>query len=91
MTQQCFAVHAKAVNMMKGLDEAEQEIYFEDNLKSIPLFEVDILQTLTPYMGEENKEGEVYVDDKTLKELRQQLEAMEREMQVSQRVQASAP
>ena len=55
--------------MMEGLDEAEEDRYFEDNLKSIPLFEVDILQTLTPYMGEEDKEEDVSEDDKTLKEL----------------------
>ena len=40
-------------------------------------------------MGEEDKEEEILVDDKMLKELRLQQEAIEREMQVSQRVQAS--
>ena len=40
-------------------------------------------------MGEEDKEEEIIVDEKTLKELRLQQEAIEREMQVSQRVQAS--
>ena len=55
--------------MMEGLDEAEEDQYFEDNPKIIPPFEVDIIQTLTSYMSEEDKEGEILVDDKTLKEL----------------------
>ena len=41
-------------------------------------------------MGEEDKEEKIHVDEKTLKELRLQQEAIEREMQVSQRVQALA-
>ena len=50
-------VHAEAANMMEGLEEAEEAQYFEDNPKIIPLFEVDILQMLTPYIEEEaNKE-----------------------------------
>ena len=71
---------------MEGLDEAEQEIYFEDNLKIIPLFEVDILETLTPYMGEEDKEEEVWCGWQNIQGI---TTATEREMQVSQRVQAS--
>ena len=55
---------------MEGLEEAEEAHYFEDNLKIIPLFEVDILQALTPYMEEEANKEEIVVDDKTLKELR---------------------
>ena len=89
-SRQYLPVHAKAVNMMEGLDEAEEDQYFEDNPKIIPLFEVNIIQTLTSYMGEEDKEEKIHVDEKTLKELRLQQEATERDMQVSQRVQASA-
>ena len=32
---------------MEGLDEAEEDQYFEDNPKIIPFFKVDILHTLT--------------------------------------------
>ena len=56
--------------MMKGLDETEEERYFNDNPKIIPLFEVDILQTLTSYI--EDKEDEVPVDKWSLKEIRLQ-------------------
>ena len=73
--------------MMEGLDEAEEDQYFTKNPKIIPLFEVDILQTLTTYR--EDKESEIPVDEQTLKELRLQQEATEKEMKVSQIVQAS--
>ena len=89
MTWQCLQIHAEAVNMLEGLDEAKEDKYFEENPKIIPLFEVDIMQTLTPYIDEDDKGEEVPLDDKTLRELRLQQEASEREMQVSQRVWAS--
>ena len=86
MTRQCLQIHAEAVNMLEGLDEAKEDKYFEENPKIIPLFEVDIMQTLTPYIDEDDKGEEVPLDDKTLRELWLQQEASEREMQVSQRV-----
>ena len=48
-SRQCLSVHAESVNMMEGLGEAEDDRNFTDNPKIIPLFEVDILQTLTTY------------------------------------------
>ena len=45
------------------------------------------MQTLTTYVS--NKKNEIQVDNKTLKEICLQQEAMEKEMKVSQRVQAS--
>ena len=61
--------------------------------KIIPLFEIDVVDIITPYIFNEEKEAntsdtEETLDDKTLRELHLQQEAMEREMQVSQRVQA---
>ena len=58
-TRQCLQVHAEVVNMLEGLEEAEEAQYFEDNPKIIPLFEVNILQARTPPHIEEeaNKEG----------------------------------
>ena len=85
---QCLPVHAESNNMMEGLEEAEEDRYFTDNPKIILLFEVDMLQTLTTYI--EDKEDEIPVDDQTLKEIRLQQEVTEKEMKVSQRVQASA-
>ena len=74
--------------MLEGLDEKEENLYFNDNPKIIPLFEVDIIQTLTPYV--EDQQDIVPVDEQTLKEIRLQQEACEKEMLVSQRVQASS-
>ena len=86
-SKQSLPVHAEAVNMMEGLDEEEESQYFNDNQKIIPLFEVDILQALTPYV---DSHEEVPIDEQTMKEIRMQQEATDKEMKVSQRVQASA-
>ena len=48
--RQYLPVHAESVNMMEGLDEAEEDQYFNDNPKIIPVFEVDVLNTLTIYI-----------------------------------------
>ena len=47
MTRQCLPIHVEFVNMMEGLEETKEDQYFHDNPKIIPLFEVDILHTLT--------------------------------------------
>ena len=73
---------------MEGLDETEAKHYFDDNPKIIPLFEVDILQALTPYV--EDQPDTVQIDEQTIKEIRLQQEACEKEMLVSQRVQAAS-
>ena len=70
ISTQCLPIHVELVNMMEGLDEAEEDQYFNDNPKIIPLFEVDVLQTLTTYR--EDKESEIRMDENTLKELRLQ-------------------
>ena len=69
------------------MDEAEENNYFNDNPKIIPLFEVDILQALTSYV---DTQGDIPIDDQTMKEILLQQEATDKEMKVSQRVQASA-
>ena len=68
-TRQCLPIHAEAVNMLEGLNEAEEDQYFEDNPKIIPLFKVNIMQALTPYVDEDDKGEEIPLDDKTLREL----------------------
>ena len=87
-SRQCLPIHAEAVNMMEGLDEIEEKQYFNDNPKIIPLFEVDMVQALTPYVEEQS--NTVPIDEQSLKEIRLQQEACEKEMLVSQRVQASS-
>ena len=65
-SKQCLPIHAEAVNMIKGLDEVEENLFFNDNPKIIPLFEVDILQALTPYV---DSQEELPIDDQTMKEI----------------------
>ena len=87
-SRQCLPIHAEAVNMMEGLDEIEEKQYFNDNPKIIPLFEVDMVQALSPYVEEQS--DMVQIDEQSLTEIRLQQEASEKEMLVSQRVQASS-
>mgnify|MGYP007076061453 FL=1 len=58
--------------MMEGLDDGEVNQYFEKNPKIIPLFEVDVVEIITPYLGNDKKVADVLVDDKTLIEIRHQ-------------------
>ena len=80
--------------MMEGLDDTEVNQYFEENPKIIPLFEIDVVDIIAPYISDEANEAETSdtedaIDEMTRRELRLHQEAMERKMQVSQRVQAS--
>ena len=72
--------------MMEVLDEVEENHYFNDNPKIILLYEVNILQSLTSYV---DPQEELPLDEQT-KEIRLQQEATEKEIKISQRVQASA-
>ena len=74
---------------------AEVNHYFEEKPKIIPQFEIDVVDIITPYISNEAKEAETSdiedaVDDKTLRKVCLQQEVMEKEMQVSQKVHASA-
>ena len=55
MTRQCLPIHVEFVNMMEGLDDGEKHQYFEDNPKIIPLFEVDIVEIMTPYPRDDER------------------------------------
>ena len=66
--------------MTEGLNDGEENQYFEDNPKIIPLFEIDIVEVLMPYIGDEGKEVDNPVDEKTIMEVHHQHEAMAREM-----------
>ena len=78
--------------MMEGLEDNEIEQYLEENPKIIPLFEIDVVEIITPYISNENigtEEQPQQEDPKSLKELQYQQEAMEQEMKVSQKVKTS--
>ena len=59
---------------MEGLDEGDVNQYFEENPKIIPLFEIDVVDIITPYITNEENEREISdteatLDDKSLREL----------------------
>ena len=86
-------LYAQSVNMMEGLDEGEVTQYFEENPKIILLYEIDVVDIITPYIVNEEKDTDISdtearLDDRSLRELCLQQEALERELQVSQRVHA---
>ena len=67
-------LNAKSVNMMEGLDKGEANQYFEEKPKIIPLFKIDIVDIITPYIDNEEKEIDIFdieatLDDKSLREL----------------------
>ena len=80
-SRQCLPIHVEVVNMMEGLEEIEEKQYFNDNPKIIPLFEVDIVQALTPYV--EEQPDIVPVDEQTLQEIRLQQEACNRNASIT--------
>ena len=55
--------------MMEGLDDGEENQYFEDNPKIIPLFEIDVIEIMKPFIGDDEKERDVQINDKTPREL----------------------
>ena len=81
-------LYAEGINMLEGLADEEVNQYLQENPKIVPLFEIDIAESVTPYIlePEENNE-EPYKE--VIRELRQAQEAPETEMAVSQRVKAS--
>ena len=39
--------------MMEGLDDGEVNQYFQENPKNIPLFEIDVIDIITPHISNE--------------------------------------
>ena len=77
---------------MEGLEDSEIKQYLEENPRIVPLFEIDVVEIINPYINNENlgTEDQVHqLDPKSLKELQHQQEAIEKEMQVFQRVKPS--
>ena len=88
-TWDSISLDAEFVNTFEGLDDGEVIQYFDENPRIIPLFEIDVVDIITPSMSNGEKDvdvldGEETLDDKNLRELPLQQDAMEREMHVSQ-------
>ena len=76
-------LYPESVNLMEGLDDRELDQYLDENPKILSLFKIDVVEILMLYFNNEDQDTKVHVDPKTLMELQQQHEAMEKEMQVS--------
>ena len=76
------SLYAESVNMLEGLADEEVDEYLEENPKSIPLFEIDVAEAVSPYISQPEDAGEE-PDREAIRELRQAQEALEREMAIS--------
>ena len=76
---------AECVNMLEGVADEEVFQYLQENPKIVPLFE--IAEAVSLYILQPNETDEE-LDKEVIREFRQAQEALEREMEVSQRVKA---
>ena len=58
LTQPCTSIskertplYAESINMLKGLTIEEVDRYLDEHRKLIPLFEVDVVEAVTPYVA----------------------------------------
>ena len=64
--------------------------FLDEHPTIVPLFEVDILSVVEPYVATDSKHDEPYGPDPTsMEELQQAHDALECESEISQRVKAS--
>ena len=68
------SLYAESVNMLEGLADEEVDEYLEENPKSIPLFEIDVAEAVSPYISQPEDVGEE-PDRDVIRELWQGLEA----------------
>ena len=72
--------------MLEGLPNEEVDRYLEEHPKIVPLFKVDIMEAVGPYVM---SSGSDEPDQEVIRELRQAQESLEKEMTISQQVKAS--
>ena len=68
--------------MLKELEDEEVDQYLEEHPKIVSLFEVDIADTVPPYVTSREEEV-VELDNEVIRELRQVREELEREFSMS--------
>ena len=85
-------LYAEGVHRLDGLADDEVDNFLEDHPKIIPLFDIDIVEAVRPYVSEPT-EGDQDVGRepglKSVEELRHAREALKCELAISQRVKAS--
>ena len=85
-------VYAEGVNMLNGLLDDEMESFFEEHPKIVPLFKINILMVVEPYLAETNRsrqEAPCELDPESIKELQHARDALDRELAILQWVKAS--
>ena len=80
-------LYAKSINMLDGLANDEVNRYLDEHPKIVPLFEVDIIEAVSPYVTYRGKELDEPKQE-LIREMRQAQESLEGEMAVSQKVKA---
>ena len=77
-----MSLYAEGINMLKELEDEEVDQYLEEHPKIVSLFEVDIADTVPPYVTSREEEV-VELDNEVIRELRQVREELEREFSMS--------
>ena len=76
-------LYAVSIIMLEGLADKEVDRYLDEHPRIVPLFKVDIVEAITPYVEQPEEIGDE-PDRDTIRELRQAQESLEWEMAVSQ-------
>ena len=53
-------LYAEDINMLKGVDDIEVEAYLDDHSRIVPLFEIDIIETVADYAPTTMLQEEAY-------------------------------
>ena len=73
-------LYAESINMLKGLPSEEVDRYLEEHPKIVPLFEVDIIAAVGPYITSPESDEP---DQEAIWQLRKAHESLEKEMTIS--------
>ena len=85
-SKEATPLYAESINMLEELPDEEIDRYLKEHLKIVPLFEVDIIAAVGPYITSPERDEP---DQAAIRALRQAQESLEKEMTISQRVKAS--
>ena len=84
-------LYAEDINMLEGVHDAELEAYLDDHLRIVPLFEIDIIETIADYAPPTTLQEEAHEPElESIMELSRARATFKREMEISRRVTTSA-
>ena len=85
-------LYAEGVHMLNGLTEEEMESFVDEHPTIAPLFEIDVLMAVEPYLAKPSTTGQeapCKLEPESIKELQHARDALDRELAISQRFKAS--